>query len=221
MPKQAAAMKKRAVRGSRTGPADHGAARSAGAALDACGSSGSCATAPLTSRALRTACDDASPTVMQARLSELREAGLRRAVAGDGYRLTPLGKELMRELSCRCTVRRAVERSAAWPRAECCSYAAATVRLAPSACTTLTRLPAGASGPATRQIVSSIRTVPVPSTIGFSSVNTRPTSASVALVEERIARAAAASRCAQNAATPARRRPRTPQTSGAAPARTG
>lgn len=50
---------------------------------------------PLTSRALRTACDDASPTVMQARLSELREAALVELVAGDGYRLTPLGNELM------------------------------------------------------------------------------------------------------------------------------
>ena len=50
---------------------------------------------PLTSRALRTACDDASPTVMQARLSELREAGLVELLAGDGYRLTPLGRELM------------------------------------------------------------------------------------------------------------------------------
>jgi DNA-binding HxlR family transcriptional regulator len=50
---------------------------------------------PLTSRALRTACDDASPTVMQARLSELREAGLVELLAGDGYRLTLLGKELM------------------------------------------------------------------------------------------------------------------------------
>jgi DNA-binding HxlR family transcriptional regulator len=50
---------------------------------------------PLTSRALRTACDDASPTVMQARLSELREAALVELLAGDGYRLTPLGQELM------------------------------------------------------------------------------------------------------------------------------
>jgi DNA-binding HxlR family transcriptional regulator len=50
---------------------------------------------PLTSRALRTACDDASPTVMQARLSELREAGLVELQAGDGYWLTPLGAELM------------------------------------------------------------------------------------------------------------------------------
>jgi|SRR4051812_9818034 DNA-binding HxlR family transcriptional regulator len=50
---------------------------------------------PLTSRALRTACDDASPTVVQARLSELREAGLVELLAGDGYRLTSLGGELM------------------------------------------------------------------------------------------------------------------------------
>jgi DNA-binding HxlR family transcriptional regulator len=50
---------------------------------------------PLTSRALRTACDDASPTVMQARLTELREAGLVELLAGDGYRLTALGRELM------------------------------------------------------------------------------------------------------------------------------
>src|SRR6202000_3445007 len=61
-------------------------------------------------------------------------------------------------------------------------YAAATVRLAPSACTILTRLPAGVSGPATRQTVSSIRTVPAPSMIGFSSVNTRPTNASARLL---------------------------------------
>ena len=50
---------------------------------------------PLTSRALRTACDEASPTIMQARLSELREAGLVELEPGDGYRLTALGKELM------------------------------------------------------------------------------------------------------------------------------
>jgi DNA-binding HxlR family transcriptional regulator len=50
---------------------------------------------PLTSRALRTACDDASPTVMQARLTELHEAGLVELLAGDGYRLTALGRELM------------------------------------------------------------------------------------------------------------------------------
>src|SRR4029077_9363263 len=48
------------------------------------------------------------------------------------------------------------------------SYAASTERLAPSACAILTRLPAGASGPVTRQTVSSMRMVPMPSTIGFS-----------------------------------------------------
>src|SRR6185437_15879504 len=53
---------------------------------------------------------------------------------------------------------------------------------APSACTIFTRLPAGVSGPATRQTVSSIRTVPWPSMIGFSSVNTRPISASARLL---------------------------------------
>lgn len=50
--------------------------------------------ATLTSRALRTACDEASPTILQTRLSELREAGFVELIAGDGYRLTGLGKEL-------------------------------------------------------------------------------------------------------------------------------
>ena len=49
---------------------------------------------PLTSRALRTACDEASPTVLQARLSELREAGFVELLAASGYGLTGLGKEL-------------------------------------------------------------------------------------------------------------------------------
>lgn len=48
----------------------------------------------LTSRALRTACDEASPTVVQARLKELREAGLVELGEGGGYALTPLGREL-------------------------------------------------------------------------------------------------------------------------------
>src|ERR1700712_5302622 len=48
----------------------------------------------LTSRALRTACDDISPTVLQARLTELRETGLVELVPGDGYQLTAMGKEL-------------------------------------------------------------------------------------------------------------------------------
>jgi DNA-binding HxlR family transcriptional regulator len=48
----------------------------------------------LTSRALRTACDDASPTVIQTRLSELREAGLVELLPGDGYGLTEIGNDL-------------------------------------------------------------------------------------------------------------------------------
>jgi DNA-binding HxlR family transcriptional regulator len=51
-------------------------------------------TQSLTSRALRSACDDISPTVLQARLSELRAAGFVALAAEGGYSLTPLGKEL-------------------------------------------------------------------------------------------------------------------------------
>lgn len=50
--------------------------------------------APLTSRALRTACDEASPTVLQARLTELREAGFVELGEGGGYGLTALGRKL-------------------------------------------------------------------------------------------------------------------------------
>jgi DNA-binding HxlR family transcriptional regulator len=50
--------------------------------------------APLTSRALRTACDEASPTVLQARLSELREAGFIELIPAGGYELTATGREL-------------------------------------------------------------------------------------------------------------------------------
>lgn len=49
---------------------------------------------PLTSRSLRTACDEASPTVLQTRLSELREAGFVELAEPGGYSLTPLGREL-------------------------------------------------------------------------------------------------------------------------------
>jgi DNA-binding HxlR family transcriptional regulator len=48
----------------------------------------------LTSRELRAACDDASPTVMQQRVTELREAGFIEAYEGGGYGLTALGKDL-------------------------------------------------------------------------------------------------------------------------------
>ena len=47
----------------------------------------------LTFRALREACDDASPSVLNARLAELRDAGLLTR-DDDGYTLTPLGSEL-------------------------------------------------------------------------------------------------------------------------------
>jgi DNA-binding HxlR family transcriptional regulator len=49
----------------------------------------------LTSRALRQACDNASPTVLQARLAELRQAGFVELKPGRGYRLTARGKELL------------------------------------------------------------------------------------------------------------------------------
>lgn len=88
------AMKKTAVRGSRTG-------RPIMALLDLLGRRWTLRIIwelredrRLTSRALRTACDEASPTIMQARLSELREAGLVELVRGDGYCLTGTGKEL-------------------------------------------------------------------------------------------------------------------------------
>jgi len=50
---------------------------------------------PLTSRALRATCDDVSPTVLQARLTELRQAHLVELGAGRGYGLTSLGAELL------------------------------------------------------------------------------------------------------------------------------
>src|SRR4051812_31149700 len=50
---------------------------------------------PLTSRALRVACDEASPTVLQARLGELRDADLVGHAAGQGYGLTAKGEEFL------------------------------------------------------------------------------------------------------------------------------
>ncbi|MBI5264812.1 MAG: helix-turn-helix transcriptional regulator [Bradyrhizobium sp.] len=92
MAKQASLSTKRAVRGSRSG-------RPVMALLDLLGRRWTLRILwelreqPLTSRALRTACDDASPTVVQARLTELREAGF--VELGEaGYGLTPLGREL-------------------------------------------------------------------------------------------------------------------------------
>jgi DNA-binding HxlR family transcriptional regulator len=87
-------MKKSAIRGSRSG-------RPIMALLDLLGRRWSLRIIwelrddrSLTSRALRTACDEASPTVLQARLSELRQAGLIELAPASGYRLTEMGKEL-------------------------------------------------------------------------------------------------------------------------------
>ena len=86
------ALKKRAVRGSTTG-------RPIMALLDLLGRRWTLRIlwelreATLTSRALREACDDASPTVLQARLADLRQAGFVELAPG-GYRLTATGKEL-------------------------------------------------------------------------------------------------------------------------------
>jgi DNA-binding HxlR family transcriptional regulator len=94
VPKKTSATNKRAVRGSRSG-------RSIMALLDLLGRRWSLRIIwelreqPLTSRGLRAACDEASPTVLQARLSDLRQAGLVELVPASGYRLTPMGKELL------------------------------------------------------------------------------------------------------------------------------
>lgn len=49
----------------------------------------------LTSRALRQACDDASPTVLQARLGDLKIAGLVESVPAEGYNLTAAGRDFI------------------------------------------------------------------------------------------------------------------------------
>jgi DNA-binding HxlR family transcriptional regulator len=93
MPKGTSAMKKAAFRGSRSG-------RPIMALLDLLGRRWTLRILwelrgeALTSRALRAACDEVSPTVLQARLSELREAGFVALAAEGGYSLTPLGREL-------------------------------------------------------------------------------------------------------------------------------
>src|SRR6266852_9187851 len=93
MPKRAAAVKKRTFRGSRSG-------RPIMVLLDLLGRRWALRILwelrdePLTSRALRTACDEASPTVLQARLSDLREAGLVELMPASGYRLTAMVREL-------------------------------------------------------------------------------------------------------------------------------
>lgn len=53
----------------------------------------------LTSRALREACDDASPTVIQSRVAEMREAGWLALNPAGGYGLTASGQELLATLT--------------------------------------------------------------------------------------------------------------------------
>jgi len=88
---------KRAVRGSRTG-------RPIMALLDLFGRRWSLRILwelrdrAMTSRALREACDEASPTVLNERLKELRQAGFIELVPSSGYGLTTLGRDLLENL---------------------------------------------------------------------------------------------------------------------------
>jgi DNA-binding HxlR family transcriptional regulator len=50
---------------------------------------------PLTSRALRSACDEVSPGVLQTRVDELRSAGFVTRVERQGYALTEAGSGLL------------------------------------------------------------------------------------------------------------------------------
>jgi len=50
---------------------------------------------PKTFRALQDACDELSPTVVNSRLGDLREAGLVEQLPGEGYALTSLGEEMV------------------------------------------------------------------------------------------------------------------------------
>lgn len=51
-----------------------------------------------TFRALRELCGNPSPSVLNTRLAELREAGIVETVAGGGYRLTAEGNRLLEAL---------------------------------------------------------------------------------------------------------------------------
>lgn len=50
---------------------------------------------PLTSRALRSACDDISPSVLQKRVDEMRQADFINLEEGEGYNLTRRGRDLL------------------------------------------------------------------------------------------------------------------------------
>jgi DNA-binding HxlR family transcriptional regulator len=54
---------------------------------------------PATFRELRTRCDSMSPSVLNARLAELREAGIVEAQDGGGYHLTQEGTSLLDSLA--------------------------------------------------------------------------------------------------------------------------
>jgi DNA-binding HxlR family transcriptional regulator len=54
--------------------------------------------APATFRELRERCGGLSPTVLNARLRELRDAGIVDHSEQDGYRLTAMGRGLLRAL---------------------------------------------------------------------------------------------------------------------------
>ena len=94
MPKSPSVARKHSVRGSRTG-------RPIMALLDLLGRRWTLRIiwelrgGALTSRALRGVCDQASPTILQTRLTELREAGFVELVPGEGYGLTGWGKDLV------------------------------------------------------------------------------------------------------------------------------
>ena len=87
----------RAVRGSRTG-------RPLMAALDLLGRRWALRVVwelrdgPLTFRALRSACDDVSPTVLNQRLRELREVGILEN-GSEGYAVTRTGRSLCESLT--------------------------------------------------------------------------------------------------------------------------
>ncbi len=54
---------------------------------------------PLNFRALRAACGGISPSVMQARLHQLRDLGLIEQIPGLGYRHTAAGQQLFRVIA--------------------------------------------------------------------------------------------------------------------------
>jgi DNA-binding HxlR family transcriptional regulator len=54
---------------------------------------------PSTFRELQARCDSMSPSVLNERLAELREAGIVEAATGGGYRLTEEGTSLLHSLA--------------------------------------------------------------------------------------------------------------------------